>query len=96
MRVTSYQTQPDGLRIETSEGILQLIAYTASIIRVRYFLTSSPPAQESLMIVAQPIPGVVYEVRETPDMLLFTTAALKIQIQKETAAFTYSDRRTRC
>lgn len=36
MRVTSYHAQPDGLRIETTEGTLQLVAYTASIVRVRY------------------------------------------------------------
>lgn len=92
MRVTSYQTQPDGLRIETSEGVLQLIAYTTSIVRVRYFRASSPPAQESLMIVAQPRPGVVYEMHETPDTLIFSTVALEIQIQKESAAFVYYDR----
>src|SRR5690349_3361206 len=92
MRVTSYSTQPNGLRIETSEGTLQLIAYTANIVHVRYTWELSPSAQQSLMIVAQPVPGVVYEVQETPHMLTFTTSALEIQIQKETAAFSYRDR----
>ncbi len=92
MRVTSYHTQPNGLCIETTEGILQLIAYTANIVRVRYAWEPSPSPLESLMIVAQPMPGVAYEVQETPLLLIFTTSAIEIQIQKETAAFVYCDR----
>src|SRR5579883_1376592 len=91
MRVTSYQTQSNDLRIETTEGTLQLIAYTASIVRVRYTQELSPSARESLMIVAPPLPGVTCKVQETPDMLIFTTSAIEIQIQKETAAFVYRD-----
>ena len=92
MRVTSYHTQPNGLRIETSEGTLHLIAYTANIVRIRYTWELSPSAQESLMVVAQPALGVACEVQETPHMLIFTTSAVEIQIQKETAAFVYRDR----
>src|SRR5579883_916701 len=91
MRVTSYQTQSNDLRIETTEGTLQLIAYTASIVRVRYTQELSPSSRESLMIVAPPLPGVTCKVQETPDMLIFTTSAIEIQIQKETAAFVYRD-----
>ena len=47
------------------------------------------------MIVAQPVPGIAYEVQETPHMLIFTTSAIEIQIQKETAAFVYRDRQGR-
>ena len=92
MRVTSYRTQPSGLCIETSEGTLQLIVYTANIVRVRYALEQSPPAQESLMIVAQPVPETAFEVHETSHMIILTTSAIEIQIQKETAAFVYRDR----
>ncbi|MGA7411282.1 MAG: hypothetical protein WBW33_12405, partial [Bryobacteraceae bacterium] len=70
MRVTSYHTQPNGLRIETSEGTLHLIAYTANIVRIRYTWELSPSAQESLMVVAQPALGVACEVQETPHMLI--------------------------
>ncbi len=92
MRVISYHTQPNGLRIETSEGTLQLVAYTSSIVRVRYAWEPLPSTGESLMIVAQPVPGIAYEVQETPLMLIFTTAAIEIQIQKETGAFVYRNR----
>lgn len=92
MSVTSYQIQPNGLSLETSQGILQLIAYTSSIVRVRYSLASTPATQESLMIVAQPLPEVTCAVQETAHTLIFTTDALAIEIQKETAAFVYRDR----
>ena len=92
MKVTSYHAQPHGLRIETTEGTLQLITYTANIVRVRYALEPPPFARESLMIVAQAVPEIAYEVQETPHMLIFTTSAIEIQIQKETAAFVYRDR----
>src|SRR5438477_4299402 len=92
MRVTSYHTQPNGLRIETTEGNLQLIAYTAHIVRVRYARQPPPSAWESLMIVAQPVPGIAYEMIETPRTLVFATSSIEIQIQKETAAFVYRDR----
>lgn len=95
MRVTSYHTLPHGLRIETSEGVVQLITYTPNIVRVRYALEPSPSAQKSLMIVAQPGPGKAYEVHETSQQLTFSTSALEIQIQKATAAFTYLDRQGR-
>ncbi|HET8842636.1 MAG TPA: TIM-barrel domain-containing protein, partial [Ktedonobacteraceae bacterium] len=92
MRVTAYQTQPNGLRIETTAGTLQLIAYTANIVRICYALEPTPSTLDSLMIVAQPSPGIACEVQETPHMLIFTTSAIEIQIQKETAAFVYRDR----
>lgn len=92
MRVTSYCTLPSGLHIETSDGTLQLIAYSATIIRVRYARESSSAARESLMIMSQPLPGVAYKVQETARMLIFATPAIEIQIHKETAAFVYVDR----
>lgn len=45
------------------------------------------------MIVAQPQSGIAYEVQETPHLLIFSTSAIEIQIQKETTAFIYRDRR---
>ncbi len=95
MKVTSYSTQPNGLCIETTEGTLQLIPYAPNIVRVRYAPEPFPSARESLMIVAQPLPGIAYEVQEMPHMLTFTTSAIEIQVQKETAAFVYRDRQGR-
>src|SRR5690349_9918221 len=92
MRVNSYQRQPNGLRIETTEGTLQLIVYTANIVRVRYAWELTPSARESMMIVAQPVPEVEHEVQETPHMLIFATSAIEIQILKETTSFVYRDR----
>jgi hypothetical protein len=82
MRVSSYHTQPSGLRVETSEGTLQLIPYTPNIVRVRYALQPPPSERESLMIVAQPAQGSIYQVQETAHLLIFTTSVIEIQIQK--------------
>lgn len=95
MRVTSYQKTPNGLSIETAQGTIQLIPYTANIIRVLCTWEQSASLPESLMIVIAPAGGVGYEVQETPQTIIFLTSAVEIQVQKETAALAYFDRQGR-
>ncbi len=92
MKVISYQKQWDGLDLETSQGMLKLLPYTAEIIRVLYTWKEHIALKESLMIVAESVSWAAFEVQETPQRIIFTTSALEIQIQKETAALTYFDR----
>jgi alpha-D-xyloside xylohydrolase len=77
--------------IELAEGLIKLTPYSAEIIRVRYTLGRTFSAQASLMIVAQASAPVEFTVSEMEDCLLVSTAALSIQINKQTAAFTYLD-----
>jgi len=86
-----YSRLPDSVLIETAEGLIKLTPSSAGIIRVRYTLGRTFSAQASLMIVAQALAPVEFTVSETEDCLSVSTAALSIQINKQTAAFTYLD-----
>jgi alpha-D-xyloside xylohydrolase len=77
--------------IETAERLIKLTPYSAEIVRVRYTLERTFSAQASLMIVAQAPAPVDFTICETEDSLFVSTAALSIQINKRTAAFTYLD-----
>jgi alpha-D-xyloside xylohydrolase len=82
---------PDSVLIETVEGLIKLTPYSAEIVRVRYTLERTFSAQASLMIVSQAPAPVDFTIRETEESLFVSTAALSIQINKQTAAFTYLD-----
>ena len=86
-----YSRLPDSVLIETAEGLIKLTPYSAEIVRVRYTLGRTFSAQASLMIVAQAPAPVDFTIRETDHCLSVSTAALSIQINKQTAAFTYLD-----
>ena len=86
-----YSRLPDSVLIETAKGLIKLTPYSAEIVRVRYTLGRTFSAQASLMIVAQAPAPVDFTICETEDSLSVSTAALSIQINKRTAAFTYLD-----
>ena len=91
MPILDYKTQPDGLLIQSERGQLALTVYSSRAIRVRYTERSGFSNQPSLMIVAQPDGHVRFDVSETADSLLFSTADLTIEIDRQTLAFTYRD-----
>jgi|SRR5690242_5789488 alpha-D-xyloside xylohydrolase len=82
---------PDSVLIETAEGLIKLTPYSAEIVRVRYTLERIFSPQASLMIVPQAPAPVDFTVRETEHSLSVSTAALSIQINKQTAALSYLD-----
>src|SRR6478672_5145000 len=91
MPTLNYQTQPDGLLIESDRGRLMLTLYSSSAIRVRYTHRSEFGNRPSLMLVAQPDESVPFDVREAAGCLFFSTADLSIEIDTHTLAFTYRD-----
>jgi alpha-D-xyloside xylohydrolase len=91
MPILNCRTQPDGLLIESERGQLALTVYSSRAIRVRYTERSEFGNQPSLMIVTQPDGHVRFDVRETADSLLFSTADMTIEINRQTLAFTYRD-----
>ena len=91
MPIQNYQTQPDGLLIESEQRRLLLTVYSSRAIRVRYTLRSEFSKQPSLMVIAQPDANVHFDVCATPDALLFSTSDVKIEINTDTLALTYRD-----
>ncbi len=58
MKLLNFTAQPNGLRLETSRGLIDLTAYSADIIRIRYTLEPEFSPKKSLMVVSEaPEPG---------------------------------------
>ncbi|MCA9956552.1 MAG: DUF4968 domain-containing protein, partial [Anaerolineales bacterium] len=91
MPILNHTRQPDGLYIQSDQGWLALTPYTSRMIRVRYTLEPTFSAKSSLVAVTEPETAVSFQVHETPDNLIFSTAEVTININKNTAAFTYLD-----
>ncbi len=91
MKLLNYTAQPNGLRLETSRGLIDLTAYSAEIVRIRYTLEPEFSPKKSLMVVSEAQNPVEVSVRETTEALFFSTSRLSIQINRNTLAFTYRD-----
>lgn len=91
MPTLTYEVRPDGLYIRQDDGWLALTPFTPRATRVRYTLGPEFSARPSLIVTAQPDPDVRFTVEETPDRLRFATSELTIEIDRQTAAFTYRD-----
>jgi alpha-D-xyloside xylohydrolase len=92
MPILTYSLQPHELTIHTDHGYLALTPYTPRLIRIRYNLQPEFSSKASLIVIAQPDPAVQFEVKGTPDSLLFSTSEVTIAIDRQTTAFTYCDR----
>jgi alpha-D-xyloside xylohydrolase len=91
MSILTYSLQPHELIIHTHHGYLALTPYTPHLIRIRYNLQPEFSSKASLIVTAQPDSAVQFQVQETPGSLLFSTSAVTIEIDRQTAAFTYCD-----
>jgi alpha-D-xyloside xylohydrolase len=81
----------DTVKIEIPKGYLELVPYTASLVRVRYAPTPEFSTKPSLMTVEAPDVPIAFDLRETGETLVFSTSKLSIQINRQTGAFTYLD-----
>ena len=92
MDLIKFTTQPGELRLETSRGLISIVAYSSRIVRVRYTLKPDFSQKESLMVVPDAQTPTTVDIRETDDSLLFSTSNLTIQINRSTLAFKYLDK----
>jgi len=91
MKLINFTAQRNSLRLETSQGLIDLTAYSADIIRIRYTLEPVFSPKNSLMVVSEAQNPVEVSVQETNESLFFSTSKLSIQINRNTLAFTYRD-----
>ena len=91
MDLFKFTSQSGELRLETSQGLISLTAYSPRIVRVRYALELEFSQKESFMVVSDAQTPTDVEVRETDDSLFFSTSELIIQINRSTLAFRYFD-----
>ena len=91
MEVVHYKKQVDHLLIECTNGLMKIIPYTNSIIRIRYTLEKEFDLKKSFMVEPNAKEHVVFFVKDTENMIVFSTCKVQIHINKHTAAFTYTD-----
>jgi alpha-D-xyloside xylohydrolase len=91
MKLIHFTAQPNGLRLETSRGLIDLTAYSADIVRIRYTLEPVFSPKKSLMVMCEAQNPLDVFVQETSEALFFSTSRLSIQINRDTLAFTYRD-----
>ena len=91
MPILTYKTQPTGLRVQTDRGWLLLTVNSSRTIRVRYTERSEFSNQPGLMTIARPAEQVHFDVCESAGSLIFSTADVTIEIDRQTLAFTYRD-----
>ncbi len=91
MKLLNFTAQPNGLRLETSQGLIDLTAYSPDIVRIRYTLEPVFSPIKSLTVVSEAQNPVEVSVQETSEALFFSTSRLSIQIDRNTLAFTYRD-----
>ena len=91
MDLFKFTSQSGELRLETSQGLISLTAYSPRIVRVRYALELEFSQKESLMVVSDAQTPTDVEVRETDDSLFFSTSELIIQINRSTSSSSLSN-----
>lgn len=91
MPILTYAIEPEGLFIHSDRGYLALTPYADRQVRIRYSLEPHFSPRPSLLVTAQPHPEAAFTLEETPEALVFATRAVRIHIDRQTTAFTYTD-----
>ena len=94
MKIINHELLPCALLLKTNMGEIKIIPYSESMIRIVYEreLTDKSDLDQSLMVCAKANPKIKWNCREDDQNLYFETSALSIQVNRETASFTYRDR----
>ncbi|RCW64278.1 TIM-barrel domain-containing protein [Saliterribacillus persicus] len=91
MQIVTYEKLNNQLLIKCKTGLMKIIPYTDSIIRIRYTLENEFNEKESLFVEPNTQQNIPYSVNESDDIIVFSTSNVQIHINKNTAAFTYKD-----
>ncbi|SFL93192.1 alpha-D-xyloside xylohydrolase [Gracilibacillus orientalis] len=91
MEVVNYIQQKDHLLLEGRTGLMKIIPYTKSIIRIRYTLENQFSEEESFFVEPDTQKNMEYSVEEKENTIIFSTRKVHIHINKNNAAFTYKD-----
>lgn len=91
VEIKEYKKYQDHLLLKCTDGMMKLIPYTDSIIRIRYTLNDEFALKNSLMIESDAQKSAEFSVKETSSDIVFSTKNVAIRINKTTASFTYLD-----
>lgn len=92
MKLVQYQIESNGVKLDTSDGIIHIAFCAADIVRIRYTLDSEFGGKRSFVVVEhQERKDVPWTVTERSGDLELTTELLTIRVDKSTCAFSYWD-----
>lgn len=93
--VTGVQQESDGVRFARQSGVMKIQVCSDSIVRVIFApgtsLTDRLPDRKDYVVTKTFWPAAAFSMAQTDRAVTITTAKLKISVNKEDGAITYSD-----
>ncbi len=91
--IASHEVDGRGLTLRLDDGLLRLTPVTSRTMRIRYTLSDEFSTKPSLTVLPGPSDpaSVGFRVQDRGSPLVMSTDALSVEIDRETAAFTYRD-----
>ncbi len=92
-RIASHEVDAGGLTVRLEQGLLSLTPRSSRTVRIRYTLADELSTKPSLTVVDPPADArpVRFRVQDRGSLLVLSTDVLAIEIDRQTAAFTYRD-----
>jgi alpha-D-xyloside xylohydrolase len=87
--VLSVEKQADGIVLPLKTGFLSLQVCSDSIVRVRYALSATFPANANPVVIKSAWPAAKWAIEESGNFVTLTTDRLKIAVDRRDAAVTY-------
>jgi alpha-D-xyloside xylohydrolase len=91
--VTNFKNQSDGVVLNMKTGTLRLQVCTPAIIHLLYSPSSSFSDHPDPAIIKTSWPATVWSQELSKDEIALVTAAIKVAVNRNTGAITYSDTR---
>src|SRR4051794_29384369 len=82
---------PDGIRLQTANGVLSLHVKTDSIVRVTFAKTADFRADDMVVIGPKDAPQVTWSTSSTPQAVMLTTPRLRVTVSLADGAVTFAD-----
>jgi alpha-D-xyloside xylohydrolase len=92
LKLIRWHTETNGVRLSTTNGIIQIVFCTPRIVRIRYTLDSEFSEKQSFMVVERtPSRNVQFQITDQSDYLEISSGLLTVRVNKSTSAFSYWD-----
>jgi alpha-D-xyloside xylohydrolase len=90
-QIKSFQKTHAGVRFILDKGMMDLNLLNNDLVEVKYTLFPEMPEKKSLVVL--PVKNYLsnFSVKENKEDVIITTATLKIKVDRQTNAITYSD-----
>ncbi len=89
--VTAYRKAKDGVQFTLDKGSMYLRIVSADIIEVKYTVLAAMANKQSLVVLPGIAGTAAFAVAERGDVILITTARLRISVNRATNAIAYAD-----